>query len=112
MKKKYKITENQHKVITGVNRYKAVKELNEMEFIAQQTRVLEEENEGRNNYTVQLTVLGSLDIFTNDELDNLSADEYYNYIISDVKNKLQKAFRTKEFSIQNISTQARGDITK
>lgn len=107
---KYQITENQHKIITGVKRYKALKE---MEFIAQQTRVLEEENdEFRNAYTVNLTILGNIELFTNEELDALSDDEYYNYIVSDIKNKIVKAFRTQEYSIHNISTQKRGDITK
>lgn len=106
---KYRINEAQEHLFKKLN---AQRKLHEQEFLAQQTPVNlgEEQVDGKNWYTVEVTILSSVDTVPDADLDNMDNRTYFNALLEDAKDKIKEAFHTAEFEIHNISTKSRGSM--
>ena len=109
---KVKITESQHDLLSKL---RANQNIKEQEFLAQQTRVNmgEVRNIGDNWYTTEITILSKVDpaAVSDDELNNLDDNSYFNILQDDIEQKIIKTFKTREYFIRTISTKARGSRT-
>lgn len=116
---KFKITESQKQLFEALGVRKQIKE---QDFInqAQGSNPIGEENPyrergmqktdtGKNWYTINVTILSGIDELPDDgtELDD---NTYFSMANEDARQKIEEAFKTKEFVIHSISNKSRGEM--